>query len=101
MARRWEPRRLALPTLVVNTLGSGLAGALAAWAGSSNLPPTLVAFLGVGLLGGFTTFSTFAYETVRLAEDGATGSAILNVSASYLLAGIAAWVGYTLAQVKV
>ncbi|GIU92686.1 MAG: hypothetical protein KatS3mg011_1592 [Acidimicrobiia bacterium] len=69
--------------------------------GTSDLPPTLVAGLGVGLLGGFTTFSTFAYETVRLAEDGTPGSALLNVLAAYLSAGVAAWVGYTLVRVTV
>ena len=46
-------------------------------------------FAGVGLLGGFTTFSTFSYETLRLAQDGLTGAAAANALGS-LAAGLVA-----------
>jgi CrcB protein len=49
--------------------------------------------LGVGFLGAFTTFSTFAYDSVRLAEDSAYGLAVLNVAGSVALGLVAAVAG--------
>lgn len=72
-------------TFTVNIVGSGLLGFLAA------LPadPRLMAMAGTGLCGALTTYSTFGYETVRLAEDGARLFAVLNVVAS-IVAGLGA-----------
>lgn len=72
-------------TFTINVLGSLLLG-LVLGAGAS---ADLVAFVGTGFCGGFTTFSTFGYETVRLVEDGSSRQALLNVAAS-LAAGLAA-----------
>ena len=63
-----------LPTLCVNALGSFLIGVLL----SLNLSENLRLFLVVGALGGFTTFSTFSYETVRLFSSGQNLAAFLN-----------------------
>jgi CrcB protein len=49
--------------------------------------------LGIGFLGAFTTFSTFAYESVQLAEDSAYGLALLNIAATVGLGLIAAFAG--------
>ena len=49
--------------------------------------------LGSGLLGGYTTFSTFSFETVRLLEDGAVAEAGLNVAGSLALGHTAAAAG--------
>jgi CrcB protein len=49
--------------------------------------------LGIGFLGSFTTFSTYAYETVRLAEDGAFGLAFLNAAGMVALGFLAAGLG--------
>jgi fluoride exporter len=49
--------------------------------------------LGIGFLGSFTTFSTFAYESVRLAEDGAVGLALLNCVGMVALGLLAATLG--------
>ncbi len=72
-------------TLVINVLGSAVLGFILG-AGASG---ELVLLLGTGFCGGFTTFSTFSYETIRLVEEGSGGEALLNVGAS-LVAGLAA-----------
>ena len=85
--------RLPWGTFTVNMFGSFVLGLVAGAAPSAWLS-TLV---GTGFCGGLTTFSTFSYETVRLADGGATRTAVANVVLS-LLAGIGAcavgwWVG--------
>ncbi len=60
--------------------------------------PDLRLALTVGFLGGYTTLSTFALETQRLAEDGALGLALVNVFASIGAALIAVWLGAALAR---
>lgn len=72
-------------TWVVNVSGSLLLGLLAGLAG----PGLLLTVTGVGFLGAYTTFSTFAVETLRLAEDGAAWAAAANVVGS-VVAGLAA-----------
>jgi CrcB protein len=49
--------------------------------------------LGIGFLGAFTTFSTFAYESVKLAEDSAYALAFLNVAGSVVVGLVAAFAG--------
>jgi CrcB protein len=75
-------------TLTVNVIGSFLLGFLAASATASSL----FHFLGTGLCGALTTYSTFGYETVRLLQDGARQRALSNVVVS-ILAGLAAAYG--------
>ena len=70
-------------TLAVNILGSLLMGFLYIWlierlaAG-----PALRAFLLIGVLGAFTTFSAFSMETLNLIEGGHAGKALLNIAVS-------------------
>jgi CrcB protein len=84
-------------TLAANVLGSLAMGMLVGWlARHGNGAESLRLALGVGVLGGFTTFSAFSLELVLLAERGATGLALLYAGAS-VLAGIAAlWFGLVL-----
>jgi fluoride exporter len=60
-------------TLVINASGSLLLGVLTGLVLYHAFPKTPKVILGTGFCGAYTTFSTFAYETVGLAEDGATG----------------------------
>jgi CrcB protein len=75
-------------TLVVNVVGSAVLGVVAG-AVSVGAPQWLATGVGTGLCGALTTFSTFSYESVRLAEDGAARTAALYVGAS-LAVGLAA-----------
>jgi CrcB protein len=76
-------------TFVINVSGSlalGLTIGLAAHQGLAPVPTTLI---GVGFLGGYTTWSTYLWESLALAEAGAVGQAALNLLGS-LAAGLAA-----------
>ncbi|MGS0689232.1 fluoride efflux transporter CrcB [Shewanella sp. 0m-4] len=66
-------------TLVVNILGSFLMGVVFALGEVSELSPEIKAFIGVGLLGALTTFSTFSNESLLLMQEGLLVKAILNV----------------------
>ena len=77
-------------TLAVNILGCFCIGFL------SELFDTR-AFLVVGILGGFTTFSAFGNETMNLVRDGEAALALMNIGAQVLLGLGAVWLGYTLA----
>jgi fluoride exporter len=80
-------------TLSVNAAGCLVLGALAG-AGTS-LPAPWLALLGTGLCGALTTYSTFSYETLRLAEQRAYFYAAANVVVSVLLGLGGTLVGYT------
>jgi fluoride exporter len=73
-------RSLPWGTLVVNVAGSFLLGLLMEWSLRSALLSAEVRIgLTVGFLGGFTTFSTFSYETIRMLEEGSFLQAGANI----------------------
>jgi len=76
-------------TLVVNVTGSLLLGMVTGAALQHGLPGTPAILLGTGLCGSYTTFSTFAFETIRLLEEGSPAGAVLN-PVGHLLAGTGA-----------
>ena len=82
-------------TLTVNIVGSFAMGLLAGWLVRAGGNESLRLLLGVGVLGGFTTFSAFSLELVTLAQRGAMATAALYVASSLaggvigLLAGLA------------
>lgn len=81
-------------TLAVNLVGSLLMGLLSVLLIERlNLGPEWRAAILIGLLGGFTTFSTFSIETLALIENGAFGKALLNMALSVLLCVGGAWLG--------
>ena len=81
-------------TLIVNILGSLLMGFLYIWLIDRLVAgPVVRAFLLVGVLGAFTTFSTFSIETLNLLEAGHVGKALVNVLASVTLCIAAAGLG--------
>jgi len=86
-------------TLLVNVLGCLLIGFLyAAFAGPWLVREEYRLALLVGVLGGFTTFSTFGYETFTLANDGQWGLVLFNVGLSVTLGLAAVGLGYRLAE---
>jgi CrcB protein len=95
VTQAWAPRTaFPLGTLVVNILGCFAVGLLAQLVEARGyLGPETRALVFVGLLGGFTTFSAFANETVTAARDGALASAAANVLGTVLLCLGAAWAG--------
>jgi len=76
-------------TFAVNVTGCFALGLLTGLGRYHDLDPTVRTVVGTGGLGAYTTFSTFTFETVRLAEEGAVNEAARNAIGS-LLAGLAA-----------
>lgn len=95
-AARWFGLGFPWGTLAVNVLGGLAIGVLAARVGPEQ--ENLRLALGVGLIGGFTTFSAFSLETVRLMAHQ-PGLAALYVSASLVLSVGACWMGLTLGRI--
>ena len=86
-------------TLTVNVLGSLLIGFLYIWLLERLVAgPALRAFLLIGVLGAFTTFSTFSIETLNLMESGQLGKAIANVVISVTVCIAAAGLGVLAAR---
>ena len=83
-------------TFAANTIGSLAIGVVWAALVKAEAPPLWSAFLITGVLGGFTTFSTFSLETVQLFEQGvwqtALGYIALSVLSCVLGAGLGVWV---------
>ncbi len=76
--------------------GSSALGVLVGATAGSGAAPALVTWAGAGFLRGFTTFSTFTYETVRLIGDGAWRYVIWNLALSGPLAFAAAGLRYAI-----
>jgi CrcB protein len=87
-----------LGTFGVNIIGCACLGfAATAFAGPVMIRPEFRIAIVIGLLGGFTTFSTFAWETVSFGRDGQYLLLAGNVVASNVVGLAAAWVGHKLA----
>ncbi len=84
-------------TLVVNVVGSLVLGFVVGL-GERALPASVRLFVTTGLLGAFTTFSTFSVETVRLAERGELTGAAWNIALNTILGLTAAVLGLWLAR---
>jgi CrcB protein len=85
-----------LETLVINVSGCLVLGFLAGLSETRGVfSPATRAFLFVGLLGGFTTFSTFGYETFELLRDGQWTAAALSTGSQVLLGIAGVWAGHS------
>ena len=86
-------------TLFVNVIGSLIMGFLYIWLmDRMAVGPTVRAFLLIGVLGAFTTFSTFSMETLNLMESGQLTKALINVVASVVVCVAAAGIGVLAAR---
>lgn len=92
-------RALPYGTLAVNVIGSLVLGLIMEGSlRSTLLSPDLRFGITVGFLGGFTTFSTFSYETVKLLEEGSLIAAGANILLNVSVCVVAALVGIYLAR---
>ena len=88
-----------LGTLLINIAGSFLLGMILRYGVETpTLSPEVRAFLTIGFCGGYTTFSTFSYETVALMEDGQWPRAALYVLLSVVLSLFATFLGFAAAR---
>jgi fluoride exporter len=99
---RWLTARFPIGTVAVNLIGCLVIGLLAGLLASERI--TLRGhwreFVFVGLLGGFTTFSTFGLDTFMLTRTHSAGQAALNVGLQVIGGLGAVWVGYWLGLSK-
>lgn len=94
---RLVPTLFPLGTFVVNVLGCLVFGVIVSLANERFLiGPTGRAFFLVGVLGGFTTFSSFAFESFALLRDGQSVWASVNILGQVVLGLVAMWTGYLL-----
>ncbi|HEY1940507.1 MAG TPA: fluoride efflux transporter CrcB [Roseiarcus sp.] len=88
-------------TAIINVSGSFAMGALVGWlafrAGASWTQPTRL-FVATGVLGGYTTFSTFSLESILLLERNQIGPAIAYIGGSVALGVLALWAGLSLVR---
>lgn len=100
LAVRWFGNSFPWGTLFVNVSGSFAIGVLAALVTADGRPllgSDARAFAMVGVLGGFTTFSSFSLETLNLVRSGAVGAAAGNIALSVVLCLAGAWLGFAAA----
>lgn len=86
-------------TIAINILGSFGIGLFLMLSVERSWSNALVLLVAVGFLGGFTTFSTFTWQTYELVQSGEVGRALLNVGISVAAGMLAVWAGATLAKV--
>ncbi len=97
--QRWSGSGWPLGTLAVNIAGSFIIGWLAQLILARGImPPQARLFVMAGLLGGFTTFSTFSLETLRLIQQGGWAPAAANIALSVVGGLIAAWAGFAISS---
>lgn len=94
-------RAFPFGTLLVNILGSFVIGLLYGLLITEQIAPNpWRIFIGIGILGAFTTFSTFSMDTVLMLQQGAFIKAMLNVLANLVLCLTLTWLGIKLGTLK-
>lgn len=96
---KWLGAAFPYGTLAVNVLGSFLLGLFLVLANTKFILPDLYKqLIAIGILGAFTTFSTFSYETYALIEGQLIKQALMNIGLNLLLGLIAIWLGIIVAR---
>lgn len=86
-------------TITVNIIGSLLMGLIVGYYIKNNIDNTdLKAFLTIGLLGGFTTFSAFSLDAMNLIEKGALTHAIIYIALSVFVSIVALFIGFYISR---
>ncbi len=85
-------------TLAVNLTGSLIIGLLWGFFEIENISSNVRNFIFIGILGGFTTFSTFALESLNLFRDGEVKLALTNILASNILGIVLVFFGFIIAR---
>jgi len=94
------PNAFPYGTFVVNILGCLVIGFLAGISNTNDIfSTTSRAFVFTGVLGAYTTFSTFSYETIDLFQNGLTSPALINLSLQIVFGLSAVWSGFQLAKI--
>jgi len=88
-----------LGTFIINVTGSFLIGVILGLFEAGNLSPAARLLIAVGFLGGFTTFSSFSYESLLLLESKAVLPFLLNTVGSVVAGLAAAWLGVVLVRI--
>ncbi|MBX9723373.1 MAG: fluoride efflux transporter CrcB [Candidatus Obscuribacterales bacterium] len=99
MQKLINPGIFPIGTFCVNMIGCLLIGFIAQLSEARAVfAPEMRIFLMIGILGGFTTFSSFGYETVQLIRDGEFLLALGNAGGQLVLGLVMVWLGYVLAR---
>jgi CrcB protein len=85
-------------TMLINISGSLVIGFFMGLYSGENWNPNWRLFIAIGILGGYTTFSSFAYEAVNLLGQKQYGWALFYIEGSALLTVLGAWIGLVLAR---
>lgn len=98
LAHKLIPGIFPWGTLTVNVVGAFFIGLLWGLFEMKDISPNMRMFIFVGFLGGYTTFSTFALETMNLVREGNIKFALINVLLNNLLAIVFVFIGYFIAK---
>jgi CrcB protein len=85
-------------TFIVNVSGSFLIGVILSFVGGSQLPAGARPFLAVGIMGGYTTFSTYSHETLQLIQGGEFGAATFNTLGQVATGLVGVYLGVVLGR---
>ena len=98
LAYRFYNGTFPIGTLSVNLIGSFIIGFLWGIWETRNLSPNIRNFIFIGILGGFTTFSSYSLETMNLIKAGETKYALINIFGTNIFGLILVFLGYMLSK---
>ncbi|MBI5141716.1 MAG: fluoride efflux transporter CrcB [Nitrospirae bacterium] len=100
LIHRYSGAEFPLGTMIINILGSIMIGLVMSMSERyMAITPNIRVFLTIGIMGGFTTFSSFSYETMALLQGGQLVAASVNVAGSVVCCIAGAWAGILLGRI--